>query len=44
MRQRGKCENPMTDKPNERPITEKPAVKIGDSCCTERGMESTWGQ
>ena len=28
MRQRGKCENPMTDKPNERPITEKPAVKI----------------
>jgi hypothetical protein len=26
--ERGKCENTMTDKPNERPITEKPGVRI----------------
>jgi hypothetical protein len=26
--ERGKCENTMTDKPNERPITEMPAVRI----------------
>jgi hypothetical protein len=26
--QRGKRENTMTDKPNERPIAEKPAVRI----------------